>query len=116
MKQDKCTFFASSSILTSSIPFRPTYSAILPSIHLWPPINECGAVSYGMALQCAETAEVMDTDRVHVASCAECKLVGLSPAGSRPVRDVVRPSLRDARQGRDPVNQLKVCRTSVVIV
>lgn len=37
------------------------------------PISECGTMSYGMALQCAETAEVMDTDRMFTASCDECK-------------------------------------------
>lgn len=37
------------------------------------PISECGPMSYGMALQCAETAEVMDTARVRAASCVECK-------------------------------------------
>lgn len=47
-----------------------SYPSIYPPLA---PISECGALSYGMALQCAETAEVMDADRVHAASCPECK-------------------------------------------
>lgn len=46
------------------------------------PISECGTMSYGMALQCAETAEVMDTDRMFTASCDECKWDGLPAVGS----------------------------------
>lgn len=52
---------------------RPIYSATLPINPPLAPISKCNTVSYGMALQCAETAEVMNTDRVHKALYAECQ-------------------------------------------
>lgn len=84
----------------------PTYSATAPFIQTSAPISECGAVSYGMALQCAETAEVMNTQSAR----SLVRWMQMSWPFSRQelswaVRDRVCPSLTDARRGRDPANQ-----------
>lgn len=71
-KRQFCIFLPAISVL-------PLASLIQLLFH--PPlasISECGTMSYGMA----ETAEVMDTDRMHTVSCGECKWVGLSAVGS----------------------------------
>lgn len=77
-------------LLHPSTVLHPSPLPLLPSPHLFSysshlplaPISECGTMSYGMALRCAKTAEVMDTDRTYTASCDACKWAGYSWLGS----------------------------------
>lgn len=70
--------FASFSLPSLLSPHLFSYSSHIPLA----PISECGTMSYGMALRCAKTAEVMDTDGTHTASCDACKWAGYSWLGS----------------------------------